>query len=53
MAEIEQLPTDCISRYLVLEGKNNSDRVPIIGFPFWLICNILNKHTNSGIYKAS
>lgn len=53
MAEIEQLPTDCISRYLVLEGKNNSDRVPIIGFPFWLICNILNKHINSGIYKAS
>ena len=45
--------TDCISGYLVFEGKDYSDRVAIIGFLFWLRCNILNKHVNGGIYKAN
>ena len=30
--EITQLPTDCISSYLIFEGKNYSDYVAIISF---------------------
>ena len=53
MAEIEQLPTECISCYLIFEGKSYSDRVPIISFPFSLSGNILNKHINGVIYEAN
>ena len=47
------LPTDCISGYLIFEGKNYSDRVAIIGFRFWLSSNILNQHINGGIHEAN
>ena len=47
------MPTDHVSGCLIVEGKNYSHRVAIIGFPFWLSSNILNKHINGGIYGAN
>ena len=47
------MPTGCISGYVICEGKNYSDRVAMISFLFWLSCNILNKHINSGICETN
>ena len=50
------MPTHCVSGYLIFEWKNyadrgHPDRVAIVGFLFWLSCNILNKHVNGRIYE--
>ena len=45
------MPTHCVSGYLIFEWKNYADRVAIVGFLFWLSCNILNKHINGRIYE--
>ena len=41
----------CVSGYLIFGWKNYADRVAIVGFLFWLSCNILNKHVNGRIYE--
>ena len=51
IADITQLPTHCVSDYMIFEWKNCADRVAIVGFLFWLCCNILNKHINGRIYE--
>ena len=45
------MPTHYASGYLIFEWKNYADRVAMVGFLFWLSCNILNKHINGRIYE--
>ena len=40
---------DCISGYVIFEGKNYSDCVAIIGFLSGLVAIFLNTHINGGI----